>query len=92
MDIIFELQSILIGLIGWGATVLALESATRLTANDRRAMTVCSWMLWMIPSFGALVMNGLISTDIAALYVGLTTGAIGVIMLLGALVRPRTRP
>ncbi|NTU83628.1 MAG: hypothetical protein HGA45_30370 [Chloroflexales bacterium] len=88
---LFQLQSFLIGLIGWAATVLVIENATRLTLNDRRAMIVCSWMLWMIPAFGALVLRGLITTDIAALYVGLTTGALGLIMLVGA-ITPRTRP
>lgn len=92
MDNLFHLQSILIGLIGWAATVLMIENASRLTVNDRRAMIVCCWMLWMIPSFGTLVLNGLITTDTAALYVGVTTGALGVIMLVGAMLRPRTRP
>jgi hypothetical protein len=92
MSFMFDLQSLLLGLMGWAATVLALESAARLTINDRRAMTVCCWMLWMIPSFGGLVLKGLISTDTAALYVGISTLALGLIMLLGALVRPRTRP
>lgn len=91
MVMLFQLQSFLIGLIGWAATVLVIENATRLTLNDRRAMIVCSWMLWMIPAFGALVLRGLITTDIAALYVGLTTGALGLIMLVGA-ITPRTRP
>jgi hypothetical protein len=87
----FQLQSFLIGLIGWAATVLMIENAPRLTLNDQRAMVVCSWMLWMIPAFGALVLRGLITTDIAALYVGLTTCVLGVIMLVGA-IAPRTRP
>lgn len=92
MENLFDLQSLLLGLMGWAATVLVVESATRLTLNDRRAMIVCCWMLWMIPAFGALVMRGLMSTDTAALYVGLTTGVMGVIMLLDAIARPRTRP
>ncbi|MEI8167640.1 MAG: hypothetical protein WCG26_14755 [Chloroflexales bacterium] len=87
----FQLQSFFIGLIGWAATVLMIEHAARLTLNDRRAMIVCSWMLWMIPAFGALVLRGLITTNIAALYVGLTTGVLGLIMLVGA-IAPRTRP
>lgn len=91
MATLFQLQSFLIGLIGWAATVLVIENATRLTLNDRRAMIVCGWMLWMIPAFGVLVLRGLITTDIAALYVGLTTGALGLIMLVGA-ITPRTHP
>ncbi|HMQ29595.1 MAG TPA: hypothetical protein PKD53_02660 [Chloroflexaceae bacterium] len=92
MDVLFELQSLILGLMGWAATVLALEGASRLTVNDRRAMAVCCWVLWMAPAFGALVLNGVLNTDTAALYVGLTTGAVGVIVLLGAIGRPRTRP
>lgn len=92
MDALFELQSFLLGLIGWSATVLMIENASRLTTNDRRSMIVCSWMIWMIPAFGVLVYRGVIATDIAALYVGVTTVALGVIMLVGALAGPRTRP
>jgi hypothetical protein len=92
MDFLFNTQSLLLGLMGWAATVLAVEGASRLTLNDRRAMIVCAWMLWMIPAFGGLVLKGIMTTDTAALYVGISTTAIGLIMLLGALVRPRTRP
>ena len=90
MDACWQLQSFLIGLIGWAATVLMVENATRLSLNDRRGMIVSSWMLWMIPAFGALVLRGLITTNIAALSVGLTTAALGLIMFVGAIV-PRTR-
>lgn len=91
MENLFNLQGLLLGLMGWAATVLVIENATQLTLNDRRAMIVCCWMLWMIPAFGTLVMQSLMRTDTAALYVGLTTGAMGLIMLVGA-VGPRTRP
>lgn len=91
MDSLFQLQSVLIGMIGWAATVIITINASRLTANDQRMMVVCSWMLWMIPSFGALVYRGLITTDAAALYCGGTTVLMGIIVLLTA-VRPRTRP
>jgi hypothetical protein len=90
MTFLFDTQSLLLGLMGWAATVLAVENASRLTVNDRRAMIVCCWMLWMIPAFGGLVLKGLMSTDTAAFYVGISTAGIGLIMLLGALV-PRTR-
>ncbi len=94
MDVLSELQSLLLGLMGWAATLIALEGASRLTANERRAMAVCCWVLWMAPAFGALTLNGVLTTDMAALYVGLTTLAIGAIELLGAIGGrpPRTRP
>lgn len=91
MDTLFQLQSVLIGMIGWAATVIITINASRLTVNDQRMMVVCSWMLWMIPAFGALVYRGLITTDAAAIYCGGTTVLMGIIVLLTA-VRPRTRP
>ena len=91
MEIFYDLQSIFIGLIGWAATTLMLENASRLTLNDRRTMIVFSWTLWMIPAFGTLVLNGLITLHTAALYVGITTIALGLIMLVGVARRPRTR-
>lgn len=82
----------LLALMGWAATILLLEGASRLTLNDRRAMIVCSWMLWMIPGVGSFVLEGLLTTDVAALIVASTTIALGLVMLVGAVVRPRTRP
>ncbi len=87
-----EFQSLLIGLIGWAATFLVVENASRLTRNDKRAMTVCSWVLWMAPAFGALVLQGNLTTDLAAFYVGISTIALSMIMLVGAFVGPRTHP
>lgn len=93
MESLFELQSVLIGLIGWAATVVLSLNSSRLTTNDRRLMAVCSWMLWMIPALGTLVYRGLIATDTAALYVGGSTVFVGLIVLLTAVAaRPRTRP
>jgi len=92
MDLIGQLHGFLLGLIGWAATVLVIEGATRLTVNDRRAMIVCSWMFWMIPGLGTFVLRGLMTTDTAALFIAVTTMALGLIMLIGAFVRPRTRP
>lgn len=93
MEILFDLQIFLIGLIGWAATVLLIQGAGRLTVNDKRAMVVCSWVLWMIPTFGALALQDLLTTDIAALSVGVTTLALSALVLLGARrgIR-RTRP
>lgn len=88
---IYSLQSILVGLMGWAATALLVMNASRLTNNDRRAMVVCSWMLWMIPAFGALVYRGLMTTDAAALYCGATTLCLALVVIVTS-VRPRTRP
>jgi uncharacterized membrane protein len=93
MATLYPLQSILFGLMGWAAMALAVMSASRLTNNDRRAMIVCSWMLWMIPAFGALVYRGLMTTNTAAIYCATTTVFLAMIVVVGSVVRPpRTRP
>ena len=89
MDLIGQLPGFLLGLIGWAATVLMIEGATRLTVNDRRAMIVCSWMVWMIPGLGTFVLRGLMTTDTAALFIAVTTMVLGLIMLIGAIVHKR---
>ena len=89
MDLIGQLPGFLLGLIGWAATVLMIEGATRLTVNDRRAMIVCSWMFWMIPGLGIFVLRGLMTTDTAALFIAVTTMVLGLIMLIGAIVHKR---
>jgi uncharacterized membrane protein len=86
----YPLQSILLGLMGWAATSLVVMNASRLTNNDRRAMVVCGWMLWMIPAFGALAYRGLITTDTAALYCGITTVCLALIAIVSS-VRTHTR-
>jgi hypothetical protein len=93
MELLDHTSGLLLGLMGWAATLLALEGAAGLTVNDRRAMTVCSWMVWMLAGFGTLVMRGVLSIDTAALTVTFSTIALGIIVLLGARARPpRTRP
>lgn len=92
MELLSYNPGFLLALMGWAATILMIEGASRLTINDRRAMIVCSWMLWMIPGVGTFVLQGLLTTDTAALMVAGTTVMLGLIMLLGAVVRPRTRP
>jgi hypothetical protein len=87
---IYSLQSILFGLMGWAATSLVVMSASRLTNNDRRAMVVCGWMLWMIPAFGVLAYRGIITTDTAALYCGITTLCLALIVVVSS-VRTHTR-
>jgi hypothetical protein len=92
MELLTHLPGFLLALMGWAATVLILENASRLTVNDRRAMIVCSWMLWMIPGVGTFVLQGFLTTDMAALIVGATTITLGLIMLMGAIRKTRTRP
>ncbi|NJN16728.1 MAG: hypothetical protein HC822_10870 [Oscillochloris sp.] len=92
MEALYETQSVLIGLIGWAATVLATTSASRLSLNERRMMIVCSWMLWMAPALGLLAAQGLISADMAALVAGGTTLLLAMAVMFGARQRPRTRP
>ncbi|NTV63837.1 MAG: hypothetical protein HGA65_09910 [Oscillochloris sp.] len=91
MASLYPLQSILLGLMGWAAMGLVIMNASRLTDNDRRAMIVCSWMLWMIPAFGVLVYRGLMTTDSAAIYCGVTTMGLAAVVIATS-VRTRTRP
>jgi hypothetical protein len=90
MSAIYPLQSILLGLMGWAATSLVVMNASRLTTNDRRAMIVCGWMLWMIPAFGVLAYRGIITTETAALYCGITTVCLALVVVVSS-VRTRTR-
>ncbi len=92
MAMMVQVPGFFLALMGWAATLLLLENATRLTVNDRRAMAVCSWVAWMTPGFGSFVLAGRLATDTAALYVGVTTMLLTVIILLGARSRTRTRP
>lgn len=90
MEVFQELQGILIGIVGWAATALAVLSSSRLNPTERRMMVVCCWMLWMIPALGSLVYRGLLTTDVAALLCGGTTLALGMIAVLSGW-RPKTR-
>jgi hypothetical protein len=91
MELLEHLPGVLLGLMGWAATALAVENATRMTVNDRRAMLVAAWMIWMIPAFGTLVFRGLFTTEFAALMVTFTTVALALIMIVGAFMRSRAR-
>ncbi len=91
MELLDHMPGLLLGLIGWAATLLALENATRLTINDRRAMLVCSWTVWMLPGFGTLVMRGVISIDAAALPQPRAGGWLGIAVLLGAIAAARAK-
>jgi hypothetical protein len=90
MEIVQEVQGLLIGIVGWAATALAVLSSTRLNPTERRMMVVCCWMLWMIPALGSLVYRGLITTDMAALLCGSTTIFLGMIAFFSGW-RPKTR-
>jgi hypothetical protein len=48
-------------------------------------------MLWMIPALGALAYRGIISTNTAALYCGITTVCLALIVVVSS-VRTHTRP
>jgi hypothetical protein len=84
MEALYEVQGILIGIVGWAATALAVLSSSRLNPTERRMMVVCCWMLWMIPALGSLVYRGLLTTDSAALLCGSTTFLLGMIAILSS--------
>jgi hypothetical protein len=90
MEVLYEVQGILIGIVGWAATALAVLSSARLKPTERRMMVVCCWMLWMIPALGSLVYRGLLTTDSAALLCGSTTILLGMIAVFSSW-RPKTR-
>lgn len=92
MEMLVNTPGFFLALMGWAATIILLQDSPRLTANEQRAMAVCSWVAWMTPGFGSFVLNGLITADTAALYVGLTTLLLTLFTILGAGSRPRTRP
>ncbi len=86
-----EAQSILIGLIGWAATAVLALGSRRLSFIEQRAVIVCSWLVWMIPGFGAFVRSGWLTIDAAALYIGLSTLILAVLFLIGARGKARMR-
>ncbi len=84
MDTLYALQSILLGLLGWAATGMVVMGTSRLTLTDRRVMLVCNWLLWMIFAFGTLVYRGLMTTSTAAIYCGVSTVALGLVVIASA--------
>ncbi len=93
MEILLQVPGFFLALMGWAATILLLQDSPRLTVNERRGMMICSWVAWMTPGFGSFVLAGLMATDTAALYVGMTTMLLSLFVLAGARARPpRTRP
>ncbi len=90
MDGLAQIQGLLIGLIGWAATVVLTLNSTKLTGADQRAMIVFSWTLWMIPALGALVYRNLLAINEAAFYCIGTTLLLGIAVSVGS-IRWRTR-
>lgn len=86
-----EVQGVLIGLIGWAATAVLALGTPRLSSIEQRAAIVCSWLVWMIPGFGAFVRSGAITIDAAALYIGVSTVLMGALLLIGVRGRKRVR-
>jgi hypothetical protein len=87
MDALAGSPSLLLGLMGWAATVSLLNESKRLAVWQRRTMIIFTWMLWMIPAFDATVYQGLLSTEAAILYCGTLTMAIVLFISLTALRR-----
>ncbi len=85
MDAIAQSPSLLLGLLGWAATVALINEAGRLTLWQRRSMIVFTWMLWMIPAFDTTVYQGLLSAEMALLYGVTLTGVITLFVSLMAL-------
>lgn len=86
-----EVQGFLIGLIGWAATAVLALGARRLSPIEQRAVIVCSWLVWMIPGFGAFVRMGVLTIDTAALFIGLSTIILAALLLIDAHGRTRVR-
>jgi uncharacterized membrane protein len=92
MEIVYQIQGVLIGLIGWAATALLTMSSSKLNAPEQRAMMVCAWAVWMIPAAGALVYRGLITADTAVIYCGTTTVLLAVLAMVSSISWRKTRP
>lgn len=85
MDALAQSPSLLLGVMGWAATVSLLNESNRLPLWQRRAMIIFTWMLWMIPAFDTTVYQGVLSTEAAMLYCGALTTAIILFISLTAL-------
>ena len=90
MELFYQLQGVLIGLIGWAATAILTMGSTRLNEIEQKALIVCSWALWMIPAMGALVYRGLMTMNTALLFCGATTVILGLMASL-SVIRWRTK-
>lgn len=91
MEVLAQIQGLLIGLIGWAATALLTLGSSRLSPAEQRAMIVFCWTLWMIPALGALVYRNLLEINAAALYCGVTTVVLALLVTLTS-GRWRTKP
>lgn len=90
MEYVDHIQSLLIGLIGWAASVALIMGTTKISPPEQRAVFVLLWVLWMIPAAGALVYRGLITPDTAVIYCGTTTAVLAVLAMVSS-IRWRTR-
>jgi hypothetical protein len=92
LDLVYQLDGLLIGIIGWAATILLTTNSTKLSALEQRAMVVCSWGAWMLPAAGTLVYREIIATETAIVFCFVTTLLMGVVASIGAIGSGRTRP
>lgn len=90
MELLYQIQGMLIGLIGWAATALLTMNSSKLSELEQRATMVCAWAIWMIPASGTLVYQGIITTDAAAIFCGVTTILLAVFASISA-IRGRSR-
>jgi hypothetical protein len=85
MDLFYEMQGVFIGLLGWGATTLLLNNASKISQLEQRFMTVCAWTIWMIIGMGTLVHKGLITSNTAITFCGLSTIVLALLVTLSAM-------
>jgi hypothetical protein len=79
--LLFEVPSLLIGLVGWMATAqVILNRASR--SAQRRSLLFSSWALWMSASFGSLVVRGMLTAEEATAACGVASLAFGLIVWL----------
>ena len=88
MELLGMFQGVYVGLLGWAATSLWALGVTHLGEGEKRAIIVCAWVLWMIPAFGTLVHNGLITMVGLMIISGFSTIALS-LLLLGKWLRSR---
>jgi len=59
---------LLLGVVGWAATVKLILDTVRLTPLQQRVMIILIWMLWLVPSFDVAVYQGTLSSERALSY------------------------
>ncbi|NJP06760.1 MAG: hypothetical protein HC837_14655 [Chloroflexaceae bacterium] len=84
--------AILIGFIGWVATVGAIMNTSSLSVWNRRILFIFTWMLWMIPAFDASVYQGLLNARTAVMScISLTIGLMVLVSLTAIVQRGRSK-